>query len=71
MVCVFTAVCVHLGWVKCSVYIQRYGLSYLAICHVTFTIVEEIVLECQKNILTITKMVPWSEKRPGHVLDKF
>ncbi len=31
-VCVFTAVCVHFGWVKCR---YKYRSPYLAVCHVT------------------------------------
>ncbi len=39
-VCVFTAVCVHLGWVNaehefCK---KEYGSPYLAVCHVTMSL---------------------------------
>uniref|UniRef100_A0A671PL21 Trafficking kinesin-binding protein 1-like n=1 Tax=Sinocyclocheilus anshuiensis TaxID=1608454 RepID=A0A671PL21_9TELE len=41
-VCVFTAVCVHFGWVKCRALIPSMG--HHAICHVTFTIYTHIYI---------------------------
>ncbi len=41
-VCVFTAVCVHFGWVECRPQIPSMG--HLAVCHVTFTFTYEFVI---------------------------
>ncbi len=67
-VCVFTAVCVHLGWVKYRAQIPSIVSPYLVVCHVTSLQCLNVArINCLQP-LTLKKLVAFSFQCTGRQL---